>query len=87
MRRITTRSGTRYLIDDEGAEPRFKRLTTNPNQYVDKGLNDRWLPLLPGSVYEEGHSAVFIYGEDYDTQWILSTPVKTIEEVPDETEE
>jgi hypothetical protein len=86
MRRITTRSGTQYLIDETEGAKRFKRLTTNPNPYVDKGLNDRWLPLLPGSVYEEGQSAIFIYGDDRDTQWILSTPVKTIEEVP-ETEE
>ncbi len=83
MLRITTESGRVYLVDQTKGAERFKRLPGRWSPFVPEDLDGKWLPLLEGSIIPEpGASAVLKYGER-DTQFILTTWVDSVEEIPD----
>lgn len=95
MKRITTESGTQYLLD-EGAK-RFKRLPVYPSPYVGEAMSNvwreyewahRWTVIQEGTPSvgmawhdpEPGYSMHLQYGKAF-RQYILTTKVVSIEEV------
>lgn len=83
MLKMTTESGRVYLIDETEHAEKFKRLSGRANPFISNTLEDVWLDLLPGSHYEVGSSAKIRYGERW-SEYLLTTLVVSLEEIPDE---